>query len=165
MRKFIVSLIAVAFVFLLCACSSASPASSSTTTASSSSAVSTSHSASSDRMSTTANTVFGYGEQYEVKSGSGEPTGTVSVFSAKSSDCTLENIELWCNQYVRAGVDNWCVVQYSDKLGHGIYASGSIVEVGVDLASDYSIADDSSAEFYVFSADDITQNGKLVPME
>lgn len=164
MRKFTVSLIAIVFVFSLCACSTTAYSSSSAA-ASSSSAISAKHSASTSRVPATPDTVFGSAKQYEVKSGSGEPIGTVSVFSASSADCTLENIELWCNQYVRIGVDNWSVVEFSDKPGQGIYASGSIVEVGIDLAPDYSIADDSSADFYVFSAEDVTKNGKLVPME
>lgn len=113
----------------------------------------------------TADTVFGYPEQFESASGSGETLGTVGVFSAPSSECTLENVEKWCNQYVRWGIDDWCVVKYSDKPGFGVYASGSIVEIGVELAPDYSLVDDSEAEFYVFSADDVTEDGKLSRMD
>lgn len=152
MRRLIVPALLAALV--LCGCSSApsSSAPSSTSEAPPSSA---------SRVSATADTVFGFPEQIEVKSGSGEPIGTVAVFSAASSDCTVENLELWCNQYLRWGLDNWAVIEYSDKPGHGVYGSGDMVEVGVSLASDYSLGDDSDAVLYVFSADNVASDGHL----
>ena len=113
------------------------------------------------RVSATADTVFGFPEQMEVKSGSGEPIGTVAVFRAASSECSAENLELWCNQYLRWGLDNWAVVEYTDKPGYGVYGSGDMVEVGVSLAPDYSMANDSDAVLYVFSADDVVSDGHL----
>lgn len=113
----------------------------------------------------TADTVFGYPRLKEVKSGSGDDIGTVAVFSASSDECTPENLEKWCNQYVRWGMDNWCVVSYSDSPGYGVYASGAILEKDVKLASDYSLDDDSEAVFYVFSANDPTELGTLSPWE
>ena len=158
MRNVIFAAITILFAVSLAGCSSGAA---STKSASASSAVSSSSSHSSDRITATADTVFGFCEQYEVKSGSGNSIGTVSVFKANSADCTQENLELWCNQYVRWGIDNWGVVEFTDKPGYGVYASGSIVESGVALAPDYSIADDSNAEFYVFNGDDVTKNGTL----
>lgn len=172
MRKFI-PLILVIAVLVLAGCSSPSasagksstqPSSSSTQLSSSSAQVSSSSSSAEspqDRTSATADTVFGFPEQFNVKSGSGNSIGTVAVFSAASSDCTVENLELWCNQYLRWGLDNWAVIEYSDKPGYGVYGSGDMVEVGVSLASDYSLDDDSDAVFYVFSAPDVTSDGHL----
>ena len=150
--------LAVAGVLAVCGCSSGAPASSSPEASPSSVA------ASAERTSVTADTVFGFPEQYEVETGSGETFGTVAVFSAPSSDCTPGNLELWCNQYVRWGLDEWCVVEYSDKPGFGVYASGSVVDVGVELASDFSVADDSDAESYVFKEGDAVEDGTLVPL-
>lgn len=159
MRKFAIAVFAAALAVALCGCSSAAPSSASLDP--SSSPASSASESSQGRTSATADTVFGFPDQYDVKSGSGESIGTVAVFRAASSDCTHENLELWCNQYVRWGIDNWAVVEYSDSPGFGVYASGAIVEVGVSLASDYSIAGDSGATLYVFSAPDAIADGQL----
>ena len=159
MRSIVVFMFAVALAASLCACSSGAPAASSPSSASAASS-----SASAGRVSATADTVFGFPEQYDVSSGSGESIGTVAVFSAASSDCSPENLELWCNQYVRWGLDEWCVVEYSDKPGFGVYASGSVVDAGVALAPDYSVADDSGAESYVFKEGAPEEDGTLVPL-
>ena len=161
MNRIVASLFAAALAVSLCACSSGAPAASSPSSAS---AASSAESASADRVSATADTVFGFPEQYDVKSGSGESLGTVAVFSAASSDCSPENLQLWCNQYVRWGLDEWCVVEFTDKPGYGVYASGAIVDVGVALAPDYSVADDSGADSYVFKEGDTVEDGTLVPL-
>ena len=155
MRRLLVPVLLV--VLVLGGCSSAPPSSAPESSASASSASASSAS----RVSATADTVFGFPEQMEVKSGSGEPIGTVAVFRAASSECSAENLELWCNQYLRWGLDNWAVVEYTDKPGYGVYGSGDMVEVGVSLAPDYSMANDSDAVLYVFSADDVVSDGHL----
>ena len=152
MRKILIPALLAALV--LCGCSAA-PSSSAPAPESSGSASSAS------RVSATADTVFGFPEQIEAESGSGEPIGTVAVFHAASSECSAENLELWCNQYLRWGLDSWAVIEYTDKPGHGVYGSGEMVEVGVSLAPDYSMSDDSDAVLYVFSADDVVSDGHL----
>lgn len=161
MNKFAVSVSAAALAIALFGCSPAAPSSAP-------SEPSTSPSASASiqgRTSATADTVFGFPEQFEAKSGSGEKVGTVAVFRAASSDCSVENLELWCNQYLRWGLDNWAVVEFTDRPGFGVYANGPVVEVGVSLNPDYSLADDSSAAFYVFGADDVSVDGHLSEVE
>ena len=163
MNSKIASLLAAAMILVVMAgCASGSTSSPSKPLPSSSSDVAVSE-PSSDRSYTgaTADTVFGFPEQFDVKSGSGDSIGTVAVFRAASSDCTVENLELWCNQYLRWGLDNWAVIEYTDKPGFGVYGNDPMVEVGVALASDYSLADDSDAAFYVFGADDVTVDGHL----
>ena len=155
MRRLLVPVLLA--VLVLGGCSSAPPSSAPESSASASSASASSAS----RVSATADTVFGFPEQMEVKSGSGEPIGTVAVFRAASSECSAENLELWCNQYLRWGLDNWAVVEYTDKPGYGVYGSGDMVEVGVSLAPGYSMADYSDAILYVFSADDVVSDGHL----
>lgn len=159
MRKFAIAVFAAALAVALCGCSSAAPSSAAPepSSASASSASESSH----GRTSATADTVFGFPEQYDVKSGSGESIGTVAVFRAASSDCSVENLELWCNQYLRWGLDNWAVIEFTDRPGYGVYGNGPIVEVGVALDADYSLAGDSDATFYVFSADDVAVDGHL----
>ena len=161
MRNFSLSLFAILFVITLVGCSSTPALAPSTSQSSSSSSTSFAASSSSDRTSPTADTVFGFPEQYDVQSGSGSNLGTVAVFRANSSDCTVDNLELWCNQYLRWGVDNWAVIEFNDKPGYGVYGNGSIIEVGVQLKSDHSLGDDTGADFYVFTADDVTSDGHL----
>ena len=152
MRKLLFTVMLAAI--FLCGCSSV-PSSSAPSPSSEAPASSAS------RVSATADTVFGFPEQIEVKSGSGDSIGTVAVFRAARSECSAENLELWCNQYLRWDMDNWAVIEYTDEPGHGVYGSGSIVEVDVSLASDYSLDDDSGATLYIFSAEDPASDGKL----
>lgn len=161
MSKSAVLLTAGLIAACLCGCSQGEPAK----PAVESSPIAEAQEAETGTAGATAHTVFGVPEQIELDSGSGEALGTVAVFRASSDECTPENIELWCNQYVRWGLDNWCVVEYTDRPGYGVYASGAIVETGVELASDYSLADDSDAEFYVFDGDDPAEDGTLSLLE
>lgn len=103
----------------------------------------------------TADTVFGYPEQASVRG------GTVGVFSASSDDCTVENLTTWYNQYVRHGIDDWCIINYTDKPGFGVYAGGGMVDVGVTFDSNYMEDGIDDATFYVFSAPDEVHDGKL----
>lgn len=160
MNKLALALFAAALAVALCGCSSHA-STSSAPSADSTSASSASAESSDGRTSATADTVFGFPEQFDVKSGSGESIGTVAVFRAASSDCSVENLELWCNQYLRWGLDNWAVIEFTDRPGYGVYGNGPIVEVGVALNADYSLADDSDAAFYVFDADDVAVDGHL----
>lgn len=114
--------------------------------------------------SVTADTVFGYPTQYEVNSGSGSDIGTVAVFSASSSDCTAGNLETWCNQYVRWGLDNWCVIEYTDKPGLGVYANETMVIADVGIGEDYALEDDPGAKMYTFDAEDVFVDGVLKPV-
>ena len=155
MHRFTALMIAAVLAAFLCGCSqgeSEEPAAPQETEASD------------GRISATADTVFGYPDTKASESGSGETIGTVAVFHAKSSDCTRESLELWCNQYVRWGLDDWCVVEFSDKPGYGVYASGAIVDVGVRFDSDYTVADDSEADSYIFNEKDASEPGELVAM-
>ena len=161
MRKLAVVLFAVAFSVFLVGCSSQAATSSTASRASSTSASASTSVDTSSRPTATADTVFGFPEQIDVKSGSGNSIGTVAVFRANSGECTVENLELWCNQYLRWGLDNWAVIAYTDKPGYGVYGSGSIVEVGVELKADHSLGDDSEADVYVFDADDVITEGHL----
>lgn len=106
----------------------------------------------------TANTVFGFPEQIDAG------VGTVAVFQASSDECTKENLEKWCNQYVRWDLDAWCVIKYTDKPGYGVYAIPNLVEANVQLDSDYMLADDSEETAYVFDGDDPAKNGTLSEM-
>lgn len=106
----------------------------------------------------TANTVFGFPEQVDAG------VGTVAVFQASSDECTKENLETWCNQYVRWDLDAWCVIKYTDKPGYGVYAIPNLVEANVQLDSDYMLADDSEETAYVFDGDDPAKNGTLSEM-
>lgn len=169
MSRFTASLFAIALAVALCGCSSAASSSaepsSDSPSAPSASAEIVSAESSAGYTSATADTVFGFPEQFDVKSGSGESIGTVAVFRASSADCTVENLELWCNQYLRWGLDNWAVIEYTDKPGFGVYGNDPMVEVGVALAADYSLADDSDAAFYVFGADDVNVDGHLTEVD
>lgn len=93
-------------------------------------------------------TVFGKPDLELVKSGSGETLGTVAVFYAPREECTHENLDLWYGQYVKDGVDNWCVVKYSDSPYYGVYALGDMMEIGVKFDRDNMVEDDSEAELY-----------------
>lgn len=167
MSKRIVVAFAVVLALALCACSSGTSSAgqqASSAQASSQAAQSASSEAQVSRTSVTADTVFGYATAYDVKGANGQKLGTVGVFSAKLSDCTVENLEKWCNQCVRWGIYSWCVVKYSDKPGYGVHATENMVDVGVKIAADYSVEDDSEAESYVFSADSVVQDGHLAKM-
>ena len=109
----------------------------------------------------TANTVFGLPDQQPVSSGSGGNLGTVAVFSASSDECTRENLETWCNQYVRWGLDNWCVIEYTDRPGYGVYAMGDLIEADVQLDADHMLVDDSEETAYIFSGDNPAELGTL----
>lgn len=158
MRKLFSISLALMFSLALVSCSSGSSQSSSSASSVQSASVS---SFSPGYTKATADTVFGFPEQFEVKSGSNSSIGTVAVFRTSSTNCTKENLETWCNQYLRWELDNWAVIQFTDKPGYGVYASNPIVEVGVKLASDWSLADDSDAVFYVFSSEDVLEDGHL----
>lgn len=164
MRKTAALLLAATVV--LGGCSSAAPSTPSTSSADTASSSENVEEASNtlSRTSATADTVFGYPTQYEVKSGSGSDIGTVAVFSASSSDCTVENLELWCNQYVRWEADNWCVIEYTDKPGLGVYANATLIIVDARIADDYSLEGDEGSKMYVFEAEDVIVDGSLKPV-
>ena len=111
-----------------------------------------------DRPHATANTVFGFPEQVDAG------VGTVAVFQASSDECTRENLETWCNQYVRWGVDAWCVIEYTDRPGYGVYAIANMVEANVQLDSDYMLSDDSEETVYVFDGDNPEEYGTLTEL-
>lgn len=163
MSKIISLLASLALIAMMAGCASSSATSSAKESKSSVSSISAAVSSSSDSTKTgvTADTVFGYPEQKKASSGSGSNIGTIAVFHADSSDCTIENLETWCNQYVRWGLDNWCVILYTDKPGYGVYANESFVDANVEIDNDYMEGDDSEATFYIFSSDDVISDGKL----
>ncbi len=170
MNRFAATIAICVLAFLFTGCSSAttlhsSAASSSTGASIAASTMSLSSSATSDRVSAAADTVFGFPEQVKTSSGSGSNIGTVGVFYAHSSECTDENLEKWFNQYVRWGLDNWCVIMYTDQPGFGVYANSTYAEANVPIGSDYMLGDDSDAVFYVFSSDDALLDGVLVRHE
>ena len=58
-------------------------------------------------------------------------------------------------------MDSWCVILFTDNQGYGVYANESLVDVNVEIDSDYMEGDDSDATFFVFSSDDALEDGKL----
>ena len=100
-------------------------------------------------------TVFGDPQIVNVLSGSGSVIGTSSVFHAPKSDCTKENLEKWCAEYVQDSTDNWCVIVYSDDSDHGVYANNGMVQVGVGLEKDdndgsYMVSESDESTLYVY---------------
>lgn len=104
----------------------------------------------------TADTVFGYPEQKSVRG------GTVGVFQASSGDCTVENLTTWYNQYPRWGIDDWCIIVFTDKPGYGVYAGAGMVDVNAEIDENYMEADSGEATMYVFKAPDEVSVGELV---
>jgi len=100
-------------------------------------------------------TVFGDPQIVNVLSGSGSVIGTCSIFHAPKSDCTKENLEKWCAEYVQDSTDNWCVIVYSDDSDHGVYANNGMLQVSVGLEKDdndgsYMVSESDESTLYVY---------------
>ena len=134
-----------------CAGSSSAPANSPTSSSSSASLKN-----SYGITNATADTVFGRPDRIAYRGGS------IGVFSASSDDCTIENITIWYNQYVKHGLDDWDVIVYTDRPGFGVYAGAGMIEVNTELDSNYMTAGSDDAELYVFKEGASLQDGELV---
>lgn len=106
----------------------------------------------------TADTVFGMPDRFTYHG------GFVGVFRASSSDCSVENITTWYNQYVKHGLDDWDVIEYTDKPGFGVYAGAGMVEVNTEFDSNYMTIGSNNSSLYVFKEGESLQDGELVPV-